>query len=290
MKSDEKLVVSQLPLRFEQLQERQEMLQKYGLYPFKIDLRESLSLYPDSIYVDSQMSDGDDDDYYYSLMDGILSKLLESKDLIYSMKQSQPTLNEYNVIFYNDKDILSVQAYHTLYLYAKTIRDAKNKAVSTLKLYTSLPDIYALKSNLEDRDIYVESSSGISIENVLPLDNDFFDEEEAKRLKEEKDRVQKQKQAIEKRKFLAQKVKYKKSKDFWMDGIWITTIDGTEYDIFRDATSGISNYPVWYGGDRTDKALNMSFEVSKILGYTKKEATQKLLELIWQNMTSVDEQ
>lgn len=90
--------------------------------------------------------------------------------------------------------------------------------------------------------------------------------------------------------FLSKKVKYKKSKDFDLDGEWITIIDGIEYDIFRDETSGIYSSPVWYGGKRTEKALNRSFDINKILGYTKKEATQKLLELIWQNMTSVDEQ
>jgi len=76
-------------------------------------------------------------------------------------------------------------------------------------------------------------------------------------------------------------IKWKKGKDFDMDGTWETEIGGKIYDIYRDATSGIYSSAVWYLGRKSEKIFKISkSDILDILGYTKKEATKKLVERI----------
>jgi len=83
--------------------------------------------------------------------------------------------------------------------------------------------------------------------------------------------------------FLSQKVKYKKSKDFDDTGEWITTIDGEEYKIYKNMNTGW-----WNITSESAKKLKLEDSYgSTHMGFTKKDATSKLLEQIWENRSSI---
>jgi hypothetical protein len=83
--------------------------------------------------------------------------------------------------------------------------------------------------------------------------------------------------------FLSQKVKYKKSKDFDNTGGWIATILGEDYEIYKDMNTGW-----WNTTSESAKKLKLGDSYgSTHMGFTKKDATSKLLEQIWENRSSI---
>ena len=261
----EKLVGRQLPLRFGEMERKH-----YERDTFEVDLMESVTISPNEAYIDSQTDDHDD---YYGMQADIFSDIVNSKNLLIESKIPQPTLVDYVVHVDEDSNSVVVEAYHKITVEAKDMDHAKKEAAlhgSFVK--SSLPKYYPLMAANMNDDEFEKSRYPLMkhFKNKISVDNNGI----AKISIQDIRQIYPLK--VEKEQFFSQKVKYKKSKDFDNTGGWITTIDDEKYEIFRDMSN-----KWWYATPATARKLGR--DDKKHLGFTKKEATAKLLELIWES-------